>query len=68
MTATATRPNLRDHVHPGVRVFHTTRHSVYRIIDLTDEDRSARLVARDGTRFRVGYGDLVRHYRLVQPF
>lgn len=67
-TIARTRPALKDHVCPGIRVFHVTRHRVYRILDLHDEDRTAVMRSPDGVRFTIPYGDLVREYRLVQPF
>lgn len=68
MSATTSRPELRKHAHPGVRVFHVTRHRVYRLTDLHDEDRTAQMRGPDGTRFSITYGELMRNYRLVQPF
>lgn len=63
-----TRPSLRTHATPGIRVFDVSSHRVYRVLDMTDEDRTALLRGRDGVRYRVSYGDLYRHYRCVQPY
>lgn len=62
-----TRPDLRQHAHPGVRIFDVHRHRVYRIADMHDEDRTAQITGR-GVRFTISYGDLYRHYRCVQPY
>lgn len=67
-TTASTRPSLRDHVHPGIRVFNVHRRRVYRVHDMHDDDRSALLIGRDRTRYRVTYGDLVRDYVPVQPY
>jgi hypothetical protein len=64
---TPTRPELRRHIHPGTRIFDINHHRVYRIQDLHDEDRTALITGR-GTRFRVNYGDLLRNFRIVQPY
>jgi hypothetical protein len=64
---TTTRPRLRDHLHIGARVFNVHQLRVYRIAALYDEDRTAQ-ITRDHGRYTVTYGDLYRHFRIVQPY